>query len=128
MIFGIGTDLCPVGRMEKAMENSRFAPRICTPRELERMEPMCAERRHEHLAGLFAAKEAVSKALGTGFSDFGFADIEVLPDAMGKPVCTLSGKASSHLTAMGGETIFITITHDSGMAAATAIIEGGTRT
>ena len=122
MIFGIGTDLCPVGRMEKAMENSRFAPRICTPRELERMEPMCAERRHEHLAGLFAAKEAVAKALGTGFAGFGFADIEVLPDAHGKPCVTLHGGAKALLDGRNA-CIHLSVTHDGGMASAFAVIE-----
>ena len=128
MILGIGMDLCRIERIQTAICKPHFLARVYTVREQERILEASEKRRGEIAAGLFAVKEAVSKALGTGFTDFGFADIEVLPDPSGKPVCTLSGKASEHLTAMGGETIFVTITHDSGMAAATAIIEGGTRT
>lgn len=128
MILGIGMDLCQIDRISKAILKSRFLERVYTPAEQVRIAAASHEkRRGEIAAGLFAAKEAVSKALGTGFTDFGFSDIEILPDALGRPLCTLSGNALKRLVALGGESVFITVTHESGMAAATAVIEGGMR-
>ena len=74
MIFGAGCDLCQVGRMAQALESERFLGRVLTGNERARLEKLCPERRAERLAGMFAAKEAVAKALGTGFDGFGFAD------------------------------------------------------
>ena len=125
MILGIGMDLCRIERIEKAVSNPRFLERVFTPREQARILEATEKRRGEIAAGLFALKEAVAKALGTGFSDFGFSDIEAVPDKLGKPVCTLSGNALKHFSDMGAKHIFVTITHESGMAAATAVIEGG---
>ena len=45
MILGVGTDLCEIARMQKAMENPRFLPRVCTSAERERLAPLCPERR-----------------------------------------------------------------------------------
>ena len=82
------------------------------------------ERGAQTAAGIFAAKEAVVKALGTGFRGFGPAAIEVRVDALGKPLCALSGKALERMQALGGETIHLSITHTGDMAAAVAILEG----
>lgn len=122
MILGVGTDLCPIARMERAMQNPRFAARICTPSELAQLEPLCPERQRERLAGLFAAKEAVAKALGTGFTGFGFADVEILPDALGKPCVTLHGGAAALLDGRRAA-IHLSITHDGGLALAFAVVE-----
>lgn len=125
MILGLGMDLCPIARIAIAIEKRRFFERVYTPLEQQRLESLPLEkRRQETAAGLFAAKEAVAKALGTGFTDFGFADIEILPDALGKPRCRLTGRAETHFKVLGGQNLLITITHDGGIAAATAIIEG----
>ena len=120
MILGIGTDLCGIGRMARAMENPRFAERLLTGREREPLARMSAKRAAEHMAGLFAAKEAVAKALGTGFSGFGFADIEVLPDGNGRPRAALLGRAAELFPDVR---IHISITHDEGLAQAFAVIE-----
>lgn len=125
MIIGIGLDLCRIERIEKAIEKAHFLERIYTAAEQNRIRSATDMRRGEIAAGLFAAKEAAAKALGTGFSGFGFSDIEILPDDFGKPVCALHGKASEIFRQSGGKSIFISISHESGMAAATAIIEGG---
>ena len=119
MIYGIGTDLCPVERMQEALKRPRFAARVCAPEELARLEAMSPARRAEHLAGLFAAKEAVSKALGTGFAGFGFADIAILPDGAGRPRVRLSGGAAR----FSDLNIHVTITHDAGLALAFAVAE-----
>lgn len=128
MILGIGMDLCRIDRISNAISKPRFLERVYTPAERMRIASASLEKRKgEIAAGLFAAKEAVSKALGTGFTDFGFSDIEILPDTLGSPHCILSGNALKRFGALGGESVFITITHESGMAAATAVIEGEMR-
>lgn len=123
MILGVGTDLCEIARMQKAMENPRFLPRVCTSAERERLAPLCPERRAEHLAGLFAAKEAVAKALGTGFRGFTTRDISVEPDALGRPAVRLTNGALERLHALGAQNVMISITHTGGFAAAVAVIE-----
>lgn len=128
MILGVGMDLCQIERIEKAIAKPRFMERVFTPAERARIEAAGGVRRGEIAAGTFAAKEAVAKALGTGFAGF-FADaVEVLPDALGRPCCALTGgalKRASELAGDGGFTLWITVTHEAGMAAATAILEGG---
>lgn len=121
MIYGVGTDLCPIVRMEQALQNPRFALRMCTDAERERMDALCESRRAERMAGLFAAKEAVAKALGTGFLGFGPAQIEVLADKKGKPCVFLRGGAAKQLPE--GATIHLSVSHDGGLALAFAVIE-----
>lgn len=120
MILGVGTDLCRIERIAKAMENPRFVQRLYTPAEQRRLENLCAERMHERAAGMFAAKEAVAKALGTGFTGFGFADVEILADEKGKPVVQLHGKAAELAP---DAVIHLSISHDTGFALAFAVIE-----
>jgi len=126
MISGVGTDLCRIERIARAMENPRFLERLYTPAERARLDNLCAERRAERAAGMFAAKEAVAKALGTGFSGFGFADVEILADEKGKPAAHLHGGAAE--LAMGAR-VHLSISHDAGLAMAFAVIEaeGGDR-
>lgn len=127
MILGVGTDLCRVDRMARAMKNPRFLDRMYTLNERARLEKLCAERKLERVAGMFAAKEAVAKALGTGFAGFGFADVEILSDDSGRPVAHLHGGARA---LAGDAVVHLSISHDGGMAVAFAVIEtrGGERT
>lgn len=87
MIKGIGTDIVNISRIEKAMQQEKFLEKTFTPRERE-------ERKHkvENYAAAFAAKEAVVKALGSGFRGIGFHDIEILHEENGKPYICLYGK------------------------------------
>lgn len=119
MIVGLGLDLCEIARIEKAMEKPRFLTRLYTENERTRI----AERGAQSAAGYFAAKEAVAKALGTGIRGFGFCDIEVLVDELGKPHCALHGGAKVRLELLGGSNVFLSITHSGGFAAAVAMIE-----
>lgn len=127
VILGVGIDLCEIERMAKAIERPRFLERVYTPAERARIEAAGGVRRGEIAAGLFAAKEAVAKSLGTGFVGF-FADaIEILPDEKGRPACVLSGgalKRASDLAGGGSFRVWVSVTHESGMAAAQAILEG----
>ena len=120
MIQGVGTDLCGIDRIAKAMENPRFLERLYTPAERARLEGLCLERKSERAAGMFAAKEAVAKALGTGFTGFGFADVEILSDEKGKPLVFLHGGAKA---IANGAAVHLSISHDGGLALAFAVIE-----
>ena len=129
MIAGIGLDLCEIERMQRAIARPRFIGRVFTAAEAARIAAAADLRRAEIAAGLFAAKEAVSKALGTGLAGIGISEIEITPDAAGRPCCALSGKALERARALCGEgfTVWVSITHEAGLAAATAILESGTR-
>ena len=126
MIVGIGMDLCEIGRMGKAIERAHFVDRVFTASEAARVRGASEHRAAEIATGLFAAKEAVSKALGTGFAGFGPDAIEITPDDAGRPRCTLLGKALERARALcGGDgfTVWVSVTHEGGVAGAMAVIE-----
>ena len=76
------------------------------------------------LAGRWAAKEAAVKALGTGVAEgVRWVDLEVLPDALGKPVLTLHGKALERAKLLEADAFHVTITHSDNMAMAQVILE-----
>ena len=118
MILGLGTDVCAVDRMENALRNPRFLRRWFTETE----QRYLAGRRPESAAGIFAAKEAAAKALGTGFSGFGPASLEIDHDENGRPVCCPLDGAAERLAALGGREILVSISHDAGLAMAVAIV------
>ena len=94
MIFGIGTDIVRVSRIEKALDHygERFVQRVLAARELADFQRTPHPARF--LARRFAAKEAVVKAYGTGFSQgMTFQDIVVSHDPAGKPLLLLTGRA-----------------------------------
>ena len=125
MILGLGIDLCGLDRIAAAIERPRFLERVYTPAERARIEAAAGARRVEIAAGLYAAKEAAAKALGTGFSGFGPWDIEILPDAGGAPRCALMNGAAVRAEALAAEyRLFVSVTHDAGTAAAVAVLEG----
>ena len=126
MILGIGLDLCEISRISRAIERPRFLERFYTEAERARILAASEARRAEIAAGLFAAKEAVAKALGTGFDGFGPSDIETTPDAAGRPVCRLYNGAEERASQLssGKYSLFVSITHEKGMAAAVAVLEG----
>ena len=126
MLLGLGVDLCAIERVGEAIGRPRFLERVFSPAERERLLAASGPRRDELAAGLFAAKEAVAKALGTGFTGFGPWDIEVAPDAAGRPRCRLMNGALARAEALAGDgwSVFVSITHEGGMAAAVAVLEG----
>ena len=83
-IFGIGTDIVSVARIKKSIKNKRFVSRVYNVKEISKCKKLI---KSEHcFAKRFAAKEAFSKALGTGFRmNLNFKDIEVVNDKKGKP-------------------------------------------
>lgn len=94
MIFGVGTDIVRVARMQENLDNfgDRFAARILTANELHDFQQ--AKQPAHFLARRFAAKEATAKAMGTGFSaGLSLRDIGVGHDAKGKPLVEFHGRA-----------------------------------
>lgn len=123
-VIGIGTDLCGIARIEKAIEKDSFTSRVYTETEREILKA-CGAGRAQTAAAFFAAKEAVAKALGTGFaSGVTMRDISVSHDGAGAPHVTLSGGALARMQALGGENILLSLTHEDGMAAAFAVLTG----
>jgi holo-[acyl-carrier protein] synthase len=127
MICGVGMDLLEIDRMKKILSGKaaeRFLERILTSAERE-LAHKRKGRLSEFIAGRFAAKEAVVKALGCGIGQgMGFQDIEILPDALGKPVCILSSLALERLGyRYDSIKIHISISHTESMAAAYAVVE-----
>ena len=134
MIYGIGIDLCEIARIEKVMQRfgARFMGRVYHPNEIIFLEknPTKTIRR---AAMLFAAKEAVSKALGTGFRQGVFMrDIEVYHEPSGRPNIRLWGNAlkkSQRLCSKDSEgkyhpEILVSLSDDGGMAGAYVILQG----
>ena len=117
-VLGLGLDLCEIKRIAQSIEKQHFFKRVFTEYEQARIH----DRGADTAAGYFAAKEAVAKALGTGFDGFFMDSIEVVPDALGRPECILHGKALARMEEMGGSRVMLSITHDAGIAAAVAII------
>lgn len=124
-IAGIGVDLCGVARIEKALLQERFAQRVYTEQERAYLHAQ-VKARAQSAAAMFAAKEAVAKALGTGFSQgIAMAQIEVTHEANGAPGVRLSGAAQARLQAIGGKRVLLSLSHEKDMAAAFAVIEAG---
>lgn len=120
-----GVDIVEIERMKKAFESSgdAFRDRVFTPAEVEYCESKKAVRFLSY-AARFAAKEAVSKAFGTGISDgIGWKDIEILKDEKGKPFVNLLGGAREKLHSMGAKEVALSISHCDSYAVAYAVME-----
>jgi holo-[acyl-carrier protein] synthase len=118
-ILGIGVDLVEVARIERAIaRHEGFVSRVFTARERARCED-CA-RPGRRYAACFAAKEAASKALGTGVKGFFWLEVEMLSDREGKPYLELSGRAGEAAARQGIGEIMISVSHTEGMAVAVA--------
>lgn len=125
MIIGIGNDIVEVKRIKRATERTEsFVDKLLTAEEKERVIKV-DKIKFESIAGIFAAKEAVSKALGTGFVAFELRDIEVRKDKNGKPWVKLYGGALELCNQLGATHIHLTISHTKEYATAVAILEKG---
>lgn len=124
MIVGIGMDLVQRERIENALakHGERFTRRIFTDAE----QAYSGNKPHAplHYAGMWAIKESLVKALGTGFRDgIRWCDIEVGHDSLGKPEVTLTGHARERADALGVTRIHASITHDTEWSAAQIVLE-----
>lgn len=120
MILGIGTDIIEILRIEEAVNNnSNFLNKLFTEKEIQMFKQR--NMRAEVIAGNFSAKEAVSKALGTGVRGFSLKEIEVLRDELGKPIVNLSDNIKEIIRK--DYNLSISISHNNTSAIAFAILE-----
>jgi holo-[acyl-carrier protein] synthase len=122
-MIGIGTDIVQIDRIKESFDklSDRFVQRILTAQEIS----IFVKRNHSmvFLANRFAAKEAVSKALGTGIAQgIRFTDIEILPDDLGAPTVQLHGKALERLNALQGQQVKISLSDERDFAVAFAVV------
>ena len=116
-----GIDLIRINRLAEVNPciRERFIQRVFTQAEQAQ-----AMDDNENLSGLFAAKEAVSKALGTGIGKVSWQNIEILHEWTGEPLVYLHGNALLVAEKKGLKQWSVSITHDGGLAAAVAVAIG----
>lgn len=126
MILGIGIDLVETQRVREALarHGERARRRLFTQRELAdcdgRADP------GECLAARFAAKEAALKALGTGkLPSIRWTDLEVLRAGSGRPQLELAGEAQAEAGRLGVTRVWVSMSHEAGLACAFVVLEGG---
>ena len=131
MNISSGIDLIEIERIEKALNRhgERFLKRIFSKTELERLVKFKERQVNPRLiaaevAARFAAKEACSKALGTGIGPVSWKEMEILNERSGKPVLRLTGKAAQIGGFLGYTSWSVSLTHSRGMAAAVVVAAG----
>ena len=104
----VGIDVIEIGRIRRVLHDfgERFLQRVYTEGERERYR-----HRVNELAARFAAKEATSKALGTGIRGIRWREMEILPNPRGKPVLILHGQAAARAAALGLTDFSVSLTH-----------------
>lgn len=121
MKLATGVDLVEIARIEEVVtrHGKHYLERIFTPAELE----YCGKRA-ESLAGRWAAKEAVAKALGSGIGDVTWKEIEILGDEQNAPTLTLHGNAGSKAKELGLTTWSVSISHSQSHSIALVVAIG----
>ncbi|HUO06376.1 MAG TPA: holo-ACP synthase [Candidatus Binataceae bacterium] len=127
-IIGTGIDLIEVARIERALTRprigARMRARVYTPREIEYCESR-RKARYQSYAARFAAKEAVMKALGTGWNrNAGWNEIEVVRERGHAPSIALTGKAAAFASRKEIRVFHLSITHTKDYAVAHVIAQG----
>ena len=104
----VGIDLIEIPRIQRSLDDfgERFLRRVYTEQERERYRNRISE-----LAARFAAKEAISKALGTGIRGIKWREMEILPNRRGKPIVVLHGTAAERAALLGITDFDISLTH-----------------
>ncbi|MGA2030072.1 MAG: holo-ACP synthase [Verrucomicrobiota bacterium] len=125
MILGTGIDIIEVARIASSYEKfgARFVNRILLPEEIK----YCLSHKNPapFLAARFAAKEAISKAFGTGIgSQLGWQDIEICKKESGEPFVILHGNGKKLFETRKAKQLLVSLSHTENYAAATAILEG----
>jgi holo-[acyl-carrier protein] synthase len=125
MILGLGTDITEIARVKSSLERfgDSFLNRILRPEEITycRMHKEAAQP----VAARFAAKEAISKAFGTGIgAQLGWHDMEICRKESGEPYVVLHGGGKALFTARGAKQLLITLSHTQNYATAIAVLEG----
>jgi len=122
-MLSVGVDIIEIERITRALDRwgERFLRHVYTPKEVA----FCRGRVSE-LAARFAAKEAISKALGTGLNGILWSEMEVLPDPLGKPLVYLHGHAAARAQALGLTEFAVSLSHsrDYAVACVVAVSDG----
>jgi holo-[acyl-carrier protein] synthase len=124
-ILGVGIDIVETKRIADSIERfgDRFLHRVFVEGEIAYSQSMKAP--HLHLAARFAAKEAISKAFGTGIgAQLGWRDLEVVRMPGGAPQVVLHGRAETYAKSRGVREIHVSLSHTAEYGAATAVIVG----
>ena len=125
MILGTGIDIIEVARIASSFEKfgERFVNRILLPDEITYC--LSHKKPAPFLAARFAAKEAVSKAFGTGIgAQLGWRDMEIRRKESGEPFVILHGRGQALFEARGAKRLHVSLSHTQNYATATAILEG----
>ncbi|MBI5043067.1 MAG: holo-ACP synthase [Nitrospirae bacterium] len=125
MIFGIGIDLVKIKRIEKAVTrwHEHFVDRVFTKKEQEYSYRQ--SNPYQHFAARLAAKEAILKAIGTGWSGgIKWTDVEIINSEKGKPEVIAHGKVKDMIDLYGIKEIMISLSHDTEYAIAQAVLTG----
>ena len=122
MILGVGVDIVEIQRIKKLYDKNprRVLDRIYGDREREYIE--AKKNPYPHLAARFCAKEAFSKAIGTGIGRIYMKDFQVVNDEFGSPRALVGGKAKAILENMGGRNVHISLSHTREMAIAYVLV------
>ena len=126
-VLSTGIDIVEIAHLEEVIgrHGDRFLDRVFTPGE----RAYCDKRPRPvlHYAGRFAVKEAVLKAIQTGWiAGISWRDVEVSPGPMGEPLARLAGGARDRAKALGIDTIHVSIAHTEHYAVASAVADGAT--
>lgn len=122
MIVGVGTDIVEITRI-KSMDLKKFTLRILTESE-QQILPKREDLQLQFIAGRFAAKEAISKAIGTGIGkNCSFQDVTVLPNPSGKPQVIMSSTFQKRFQDADRWQIHLSISHTDQHAIAMVVIE-----
>jgi len=125
-ILRTGVDLVEIDRLEKLNPSirNRFLERVYTHEELDLVGLKGDHTQWATLAGRFAAKEAVGKALGCGIGPVAWKEIEIIQGAQGEPVLKLHGKAGQMAAELGLDTWSVSISHSQTHAVAMVVVMG----
>jgi|TARA_B110000503_G_scaffold38382_1_gene63014 holo-[acyl-carrier protein] synthase len=127
MIIGIGTDIVKISRIKEAYDRhkNRFAEKILRPAELNIFQEK--QQSISYLAKRFAAKEAASKALGTGIGSISWQDIEIRNDSSGAPILLLLGAAQIRMEVLGATQSFVSLSDEVNHAVAFVVLSGSSK-
>ena len=120
-MFGIGVDIVSIDRMEKSLQKERFLHRVFGPQEIA-LFAADNKIKANSLAANFAAKEAFSKALGTGVRGFDFVDVQILRDELGAPYFVFGGRAKE-IVQQKNLCCKVSLSHETDKAIAFVVLE-----
>ena len=124
MIFGIGTDIVEIKRIETMTSLDKFASKILSHNEKEFYDSLTNEKKIVYISKQFAAKEAIAKAIGTGIrNDTHFKNIEILRDKNGAPIFNALNKLQKIISDLGITKTHVSLADERDYAIAIAVLE-----